>query len=61
MYATSRRAETIGAFAPGAAVERLSLDVNSDESVAGALKHIMEKEGKLDVVVNNAGLISPGT
>jgi NAD(P)-dependent dehydrogenase (short-subunit alcohol dehydrogenase family) len=25
------------------------------------VKHIIEKEGKIDVVVNNAGLIAPGT
>lgn len=60
MYATSRRAETIGEFAPGAKVERLALDVNSDDSVAEVLKIITEKEGKIDVVVNNAGLVSPG-
>lgn len=59
VYATSRRIETIADFKTGG-IEKLALDVNSDESVAAVLAHIMEKEGKIDVVVNNAGLIVPG-
>ena len=39
----------------------MSLDVTSDESVRNALSHVVEKEGKIDVVVNNAGVIAPGT
>ena len=59
VYASSRRAESIGEFkSPG--VEKLALDVNSDESVATALAYIVEREGKIDVVVNNAGVIAPG-
>ncbi len=32
------------------------LDVTDDESVAGALRLIDEREGHLDVLVNNAGI-----
>ncbi|KAF8973623.1 oxidoreductase [Flammula alnicola] len=59
VYATSRRVETIADFKDGT-IEKLALDVNSDESVSQVLEHIVEKEGKIDVVVNNAGVIAPG-
>ena len=59
VYATSRRAETIADFAHGV-VERLALDVNSDEDVAAVVKHVVEREGKIDVMVNKAGIASPG-
>ncbi len=36
-------------------VNVLELDVTSEESVNNAVKTIIDKEGKLDVVVNNAG------
>lgn len=60
VYASSRKIETISDF-EDKTIEKISLDVTSDESVQNALKHIIDKEGKIDVVVNNAGLISPGT
>ncbi|KAF8973621.1 oxidoreductase [Flammula alnicola] len=59
VYATSRKVETIADF-KDETVEKLTLDVNSDESVSKVLEHIVEKEGKIDVVVNNAGVIAPG-
>ena len=60
VYASSRKIETIADF-EDKTIEKISLDVTSDEGVQNALKHIVEKEGKIDVVVNNAGFISPGT
>jgi len=60
VYATSRRVETIAAFANGSNIEKFALDVNSDESVAKIIKHIAETDGKLDVLVNNAGVLAPG-
>ncbi|KDR85410.1 hypothetical protein GALMADRAFT_53024 [Galerina marginata CBS 339.88] len=59
VYATSRNIAKIADFADGKIV-KLALDVNSDESIAKALQYIVEKEGTLDVVVNNAGVTTPG-
>ena len=61
VYASSRRIESIEDFGGDATIERIALDVTSDESVRDVLNHIIEKEGKIDVVVNNAGFIGPGT
>jgi NAD(P)-dependent dehydrogenase (short-subunit alcohol dehydrogenase family) len=36
-------------------VEMLALDVRDDESVAACLQAVISKEGRLDVLVNNAG------
>jgi len=60
VYATSRRVETIADF-DDSSVQKLALDVTSDESVQSVFNHIIEVEGKVDVVVNNAGLISAGS
>jgi NAD(P)-dependent dehydrogenase (short-subunit alcohol dehydrogenase family) len=59
VYATSRRVETIADFSHKS-IEKLALDVTSDESVQNVLNFIVEKEGKIDVVVNNAGVSAPG-
>src|SRR5207247_7807691 len=37
------------------AFEMLSLDVTSDESVAAAVNALLRSEGRLDLLVNNAG------
>jgi len=51
--------DTIGEFHdPG--IQKLSLDVASDDAVRRVVQVIMEREGRIDVVVNNAGLICPG-
>jgi NADP-dependent 3-hydroxy acid dehydrogenase YdfG len=42
-------------------VRKLALDVTSDQNVQGAVQEILNKEGKIDIVVNNAGAICPGT
>ncbi|KAF8807788.1 oxidoreductase [Phlegmacium glaucopus] len=59
VYASSRKIDTIADFGDNT-IEKISLDVTSDEGVQNALNHIIEKEGKIDVVVNNAGVLSPG-
>ena len=59
VYATSRKVESIGDFQHDT-VEKLALDVTSDEDVQKAVEHILEVEGKIDIVVNNAGMICPG-
>lgn len=39
-------------------VEPLVLDISYDESIANAAKAVAEKHGRLDVLINNAGLTS---
>ncbi len=51
VYGTSRR----GAQAGGRSFEMLPLDVTSDEFVESAVRHVMRLEGRIDVLVNNAG------
>jgi len=41
-------------------VEGLVLDINSDESIAAAARQVDEKYGRLDVLINNAAVASPG-
>src|SRR5207249_7916364 len=51
VYGTSRRGATPGQRS----FEMLSLDVTSDESVAAAVNALLRSEGRLDLLVNNAG------
>jgi NAD(P)-dependent dehydrogenase (short-subunit alcohol dehydrogenase family) len=57
VYGTSRRA----AKANQRLFELLPLDVTSDESVAATVKEVLRLEGRIDLLVNNAGFgIAPG-
>ncbi|MEP6876975.1 MAG: oxidoreductase [Burkholderiales bacterium] len=51
VYGTSRRGGGVG----GRPFEMLSLDVTSDASVADAVAQVMQREGRIDLLVNNAG------
>ncbi|WP_317201767.1 oxidoreductase [Janthinobacterium sp.] len=53
VYGSSRR----GAQGQSAtrAFEMLALDVTSDASVAAAVKEVLRREGRIDLLVNNAG------
>ncbi|WP_237351240.1 SDR family NAD(P)-dependent oxidoreductase [Xanthomonas campestris] len=51
VYGTSRR----GGTSTTAGVQMLALDVTDDASVAAAVDTILRKEGRLDLLVNNAG------
>ncbi|MHB8528665.1 MAG: SDR family oxidoreductase [Caulobacteraceae bacterium] len=50
-YGASRRI----AGTPGAAFEWVAMDVDDDASVEAAVRRLFEREGRLDVVVANAG------
>ncbi|KAI0638766.1 oxidoreductase [Trametes polyzona] len=58
VYATARRLETMEGFK--LPVERMVLDVTSEEDVKNAVSAIIEKEGRIDVLVNNAGVLCTG-
>src|SRR5438874_11116929 len=51
VYGTSRR----GAQTGQRSFAMLHLDVTSDESVEAAVKELMRLEGRIDLLVNNAG------
>jgi NAD(P)-dependent dehydrogenase (short-subunit alcohol dehydrogenase family) len=51
VYGTSRRGDPAGYRS----FEMLPLDVTSDESVAAAVAEVIRLEGRIDVLVNNAG------
>lgn len=51
VYGTSRR----GTGVRDSSFEMLPLDVTSDESVATAVQRLIELEGRVDLLVNNAG------
>jgi len=51
VYGTSRRTAESGRRS----FEMLALDVNSDESVKAVVSELMRREGRIDLLVNNAG------
>ncbi|HEY1091833.1 MAG TPA: SDR family NAD(P)-dependent oxidoreductase, partial [Burkholderiaceae bacterium] len=51
VYGTSRR----GGPASGASFEMLPLDVSSDESVDAVARKVKQLDGRIDLLVNNAG------
>ncbi|KAL0941690.1 short chain dehydrogenase [Colletotrichum truncatum] len=61
VYMTGRRKDAIEKAAAelqsaGLNVEPLVLDVTSDESIASAVESVRTKFGRIDVVINNAGI-----
>ncbi|KAG2079307.1 NAD(P)-binding protein [Suillus decipiens] len=58
VYATSRRLETMDGFKHP--VEKRAMDVTSDDDVKLVVQSILEEQGKIDIVVNNAGAIAIG-
>lgn len=53
VYGTSRHPDESAAGSSG--FHLLAMDVNSDESVSAVIERIVQAEGRIDVVVNNAG------
>ncbi len=65
VYATmrdtkARNAEKAGALAQQANIEVLDVDVIKGKSVTDAVATIIKKEGRIDVLVNNAGVYATG-
>ena len=57
VYGTSRK----GAQATQRSYKMIALDVNSEESIEAALKEVVRIEGRIDLLVNNAGFgVAPG-
>ena len=57
VYGTSRR----GTQADKQSFDMIALDVTSDESVVAAVREVMRLEGRIDLLVNNAGFsVAPG-
>lgn len=54
VYATARRVEAMEGFTHEA-IEKLRLDVTDDGNIEEAIKSIIDREGRIDVLVNNAG------
>ncbi|MFZ6722745.1 oxidoreductase [Undibacterium sp. Ji49W] len=52
VYGTSRRGATTGERS----FDMLSLDVTSDESVDAAISEVIRRSGRIDLLVNNAGI-----
>jgi NAD(P)-dependent dehydrogenase (short-subunit alcohol dehydrogenase family) len=51
VYGTSRRSSP-----ESSAVTMLTADITDDRSVAGVVATVLDREGRLDIVVNNAGM-----
>lgn len=52
VYGTSRNPQTGSGFP----FPLVALDVTKKETIAVAIAHILEKEGRIDVLINNAGI-----
>ncbi|KAI9701469.1 MAG: hypothetical protein M1836_001524 [Candelina mexicana] len=60
VVATARKASTLEALPSNNRVLKLELDVTSISSIDAALRATLEKFGRIDVVVNNAGYTLAG-
>lgn len=59
VYATARRADGLATLEEQG-IRVLNLDVNDDESIAAAFAVVAREQGKIDVLVNNAGFSQVG-
>lgn len=55
VYGTSRRVSAPDGVARDGDVRMIAMDVTCEDSVAAAVALVMAREGRIDVVVNNAG------
>jgi NAD(P)-dependent dehydrogenase (short-subunit alcohol dehydrogenase family) len=56
VYAASRRADAGGAAPTAGAPVPIAMDVTDDASVSEGVRALLAREGRLDVVINNAGV-----
>jgi NAD(P)-dependent dehydrogenase (short-subunit alcohol dehydrogenase family) len=54
VYGAARRVERMDALKPYG-VKIIGMDVVDDKSMTAAIKHILNNEGRLDILINNAG------
>ncbi|KPW46464.1 Short-chain dehydrogenase [Pseudomonas syringae pv. antirrhini] len=59
VYAAARRVDRMRALA-GAGINILAMDVTDDASMQAGLQEIIDKSGRIDVLINNAGYGSYG-
>ncbi|RUP00915.1 hypothetical protein BC936DRAFT_140698 [Jimgerdemannia flammicorona] len=59
VFATARRVEAIGDV-EALGMEKVHLDVANKESIQTAIEQIVEKAGRIDILVNNAAIHSVG-
>ncbi len=59
VYATARRPDSLQGLAQ-AGLRVLALDVNDDASIAAAMAVVQQEQGRLDMLVNNAGFSQVG-
>ena len=58
VIASARRIDSLTGLERG--VTRITLDVNSAESIADATAEVLEREGRIDMLINNAGVANFG-
>ena len=59
VYATARRLDSLAALAEQG-IRTLRMDVNDDASIAAAFAVVAQEQGRLDVLINNAGFSQVG-
>ncbi|KAI1316074.1 hypothetical protein EDD11_010463 [Mortierella claussenii] len=55
VYAAARRVDAITEI-EGLDIEKIYIDVLDEKSIKDAVNHIIEKEGRIDILFNNAGM-----